>query len=920
MAAQAYTPEIDPEDPSRGRQQLLQATTLTGREGAPWEALHTALYWGQGSPNSPDTPEPTEAWVMQAKAMRNYHLRHPFDDSPAALPWPSDPPEPVRKLADIIGSHAKAKMQTPAEPPLRDPGQQATHPLFKPHAPPSPATSSPAQASETAKGHTRPQPSRKSSDLSTPRIPPDPPGEPRPSIILILPPTTTTAPPGASILVILPPSTTAAPPGPGILIIPPPATSTAPAQGVPRIRKGENVKVQQPFRNDHTGDWIWCEGTIQYRLKEPGDNGGPQIRVIWHRQKKLDQGSSAPDKPVSYTLELTSAHPIRLHTEENKSHTGTKCTGELPPEWSQGLPPPRLPKRPPTGKKSPSPRPPPSRGNGRGHKPPQPRPAPTEATVNLLDLNHPAVTYSKDASTALQELRMAQGPEWVPHLLTFQEQVLQRDDPPETTPIYTPDQKAYKCYWHKGTPLYAQTGIHVHIVHHLSVPGRLGVYEVVGDGWQLNVINTHVPFGEATEPFLQALAEAYRQMAMLAPTVIIGDMNAAATPADRGGQATPQDQAVRDTIEMLGLVDLTANLEGHPSHFPDQTDAASSRIDVCYGDPTTIIRAEARYGPLPLGPTGHSPLHIRLTIPNLPPSPPEDADQGLPPPLKMPPLHDKHVWSQYHRAKDRARRIQPDPTDLVTAMHTAAVACGFQQHPHTDDNQPPTALGDMLHDLWHAKQQLATLLHTDTPQTRRQIHHCRTQIAHIRADLQRWHIHRQQRIAQDHERYAQQELPYKAICHLNDAMTDTGHRTITTVRQEDGSLTNDPATVLQATQDSFLRQHTPTQDTLDPDTQAKIDRLPRVLNHAQRRQLEKRPFTIHEVRKAIHSLRHTKPQATTASLRRHTTISPPTSSASSPTASGTSSRGRPPCHQTGQTLSASSTKKGTGRTWTTGAP
>ena len=230
---------------------------------------------------------------------------------------------------------------------------------------------------------------------------------------------------------------------------------------------------------------------------------------------------------------------------------------------------------------------------------------------------------------------MAQGPGWVPHLLTFQEQGLHRDDPPETTPIYTPNQIAYQCYWHKGTPLYAQTGIHIHLVHHSSVPGRLGVYEVVRDGWQLNVINTHVPFGEATEPFLQALAEAYRQMAMLAPTVIIGDMNSAPTPADLGGQATPQDQAVRNTIEMLQLVDLRANLEGQPSHFPHQTDAAPSRIDVCYGDRTTIIRAEARYGPLPLGPTGHSPLHIRLTIPNLPQpprgggprptSPPEDA-------------------------------------------------------------------------------------------------------------------------------------------------------------------------------------------------------------------------------------------------------------------------------------------------------
>ena len=113
---------------------------------------------------------------------------------------------------------------------------------------------------------------------------------------------------------------------------------------------------------------------------------------------------------------------------------------------------------------------------------------------------------------------------------------------------------------------------------------------------------------------------------MLAPTIIIGDMNADPTPADRGGQATHQDHAVRDTIDMLGLVHLRANLEGQSSHFPDQADAAPSRIDVCYGDPTTIIQAEARYGPLPLGPTGHSPLQIRLTIPNLPPSPPEDAD------------------------------------------------------------------------------------------------------------------------------------------------------------------------------------------------------------------------------------------------------------------------------------------------------
>ena len=125
----------------------------------------------------------------------------------------------------------------------------------------------------------------------------------------------------------------------------------------------------------------------------------------------------------------------------------------------------------------------------------------------------------------------------------------------------------------------------------------------------------------------------------------------------------------------------------------------------------------------------------------------------------------------------------------------------------------------------------------------------------IPADLQQWHIHRQQRIAAEHERYAHHKPPYKVIPLLDNAMTDTGHRTITTVRQEDGFVTTDPATVLQATQDSFLHQHTPTQGTLDTDAQSETKRLPKVFNHAQRRQLKERRFTIHKVWKAIHSLR-----------------------------------------------------------------
>ena len=64
--------------------------------------------------------------------------------------------------------------------------------------------------------------------------------------------------------------------------------------------------------------------------------------------------------------------------------------------------------------------------------------------------------------------------------------------------------------------------------------------------------------------------------------------------------------------------------------------------------------------------------------------------------------------------------------------------------------------------------------------------------------------------------------------------------------------------VLQASQDSLLHQHTPTQDTLNADTQNKMERLSQVFNHTKRRQLAKRAFTIHEVRKAIHSLRKHK--------------------------------------------------------------
>ena len=310
--------------------------------------------------------------------------------------------------------------------------------------------------------------------------------------------------------------------------------------------------------------------------------------------------------------------------------------------------------------------------------------------MNLIDLNHPDITCSKDATAALQGLPMAQGTELVPDLLTFQDQGLERDDHSGSTPIYIPDQKAYKCHWHKGTPLYARAGIRVDPGHHLSIPGRLSVYEVVGDGWQLNAINNHVPFGEATEPSLQALEEAYRQMAMLAPTIIIGDMNAAPTLADRRGQVTAQDSAVRDTIKMLRLVDLTANLEGQPSHFPHQTEAAPSRIDVCYGapPPSSVRRpdtAASRWDPRAIG-----PCIFASPSPTFPLAPQRMRTKAYHPPENTPTGRQTSLVPVSQRGRlphqQPSHRAPSHPRQLPPSTHTHPRHSG---HGHPKQNRPP---------------------------------------------------------------------------------------------------------------------------------------------------------------------------------------------------------------------------------------
>ena len=141
---------LDMKDPTRGRQRVLQATTVKGGVGALWEALYTALYWAQRSPHGPDTPEPTEAWVMQAKAMRNYHLHHPFNDRPRALPWTTDPPEARQYHAQVREGDDASAHRAPATGP-----QPAGYtPLLQTPRPPGSTSSSPAKASTKKKKHT----------------------------------------------------------------------------------------------------------------------------------------------------------------------------------------------------------------------------------------------------------------------------------------------------------------------------------------------------------------------------------------------------------------------------------------------------------------------------------------------------------------------------------------------------------------------------------------------------------------------------------------------------------------------------------------------------------------------------------------------------------------------------------------------
>ena len=95
--------------------------------------LSQALSGVQGSPNGRDTPEPTEAWVMHVKAIRNYHLHHPFDDSRSALPWPTEARRPYGSPPTSRATAQRRPCKGQQSP--RYGTRQAKHPFFQPQAP-----------------------------------------------------------------------------------------------------------------------------------------------------------------------------------------------------------------------------------------------------------------------------------------------------------------------------------------------------------------------------------------------------------------------------------------------------------------------------------------------------------------------------------------------------------------------------------------------------------------------------------------------------------------------------------------------------------------------------------------------------------------------------------------------------------------
>ena len=283
-----------------------------------------------------------------------------------------------------------------------------------------------------------------------------------------------------------------------------------------------------------------------------------------------------------------------------------------------------------------------------------------------MSLNESGALYDAAKAPDLQEVPVMAKCD--PDAMVGQEQALKTQAAhPSLTPVLTRTGHQYRTTWVKGVPISHNSEVQVHVHHHLGVEGRLAAYELVGPTWQLNVINVHVPFGDATETFFEHLMDAYRQLAMMGPTVIIRDFNAAPSADDGGGRQTPEDTAVQIAMQHMGLQDLTTSLRGQPSHQPPQPGKADSSINICYVDSAHVEVERAQYNDLSSKITGHQPLELQIKVLQVPPASREDMDHEEQPPIRPPDEHHTHKWMAYYRTVQRMVG-QQDKTDLNLAM------------------------------------------------------------------------------------------------------------------------------------------------------------------------------------------------------------------------------------------------------------
>ena len=365
-------------------------------------------------------------------------------------------------------------------------------------------------------------------------------------------------------------------------------------------------------------------------------------------------------------------------------------------------------------------------------------------------------------------------------------------------------------------------------------------------GWHLNVLPTHIPLGEDTADFLDALSLAFRRLSLLAHTIIIGDLNAAPTDNNCTGPPTAIDVAVRGAVHQLGLTYQTAGLTGTSSHWPHHAGTLPSRIDTCYGDWTTVRVHEATYGDLPPAGTGHQPLYVDLIITTPPQSAATEPGDTLPTPLKFP-LEDNHgPWHKYNRGLHVILCRHDAPT-LTTAMRQAACACGIERDTNSTEAPPGLILQQLVNDIWTTGEDLARL---QKPH-KRDAHLCVFLTTCCR-ELQEWHAQRMAAAAQEPERYGKKDTPYKSLRYVSCILEDTGCHIIHAVRTTDGGLTSDPDAVLRAVLDSIQAQHGDAFPTLHPHTRSTIhNNIPQVFNRQQRCGIQRTAFSIPGLQRAL---------------------------------------------------------------------